>query len=1246
MKKKITSLFAMMLMFAGIANAQVEELQGGKTVFISNEAMTLDHIDSEHWYAIFQTRDYGGFDGGYWWDAPESYTNLLSGDKRGEGHLCKTKGNVLDGEPVASDVADCLVRFLPTETAGTFYIQFGTGNYADDNLNATADLDEAAQIRVYNIVTEDGTVNEGHWALNLVAGDKIIDNNGSGNGLSPWGNGNVTTINGNNDHQIFIIDFTEVTEREIAEREVAAAYEEYSQHEFPNTIKGFYGNYDPELVEEFQAALLAANEQGDPDAPELSIDELKALVQRIKDAYDAVIKSQTPYTIEVAEGYYFIKSPMTFTETTEDIDDPETGEIIPGGPVSVTKAMYSEKSASGIKARWATFAETAPFLWKVTSRGDKVYELKNMGTDAKITTPIPNMSDTITRNDSVIFEFNSTTNPEWKNGVINEGDTIRYDIRPAALESRGHTYLHCAGHDSGAGVSGDITGWAPGEGAGASEWMLIPVDAATAEQLIAEYAPIKEESERILDAKNIVADVEGKLAIAEDNSVEISDVPLITSPTQLSSPHTNTNQNEGRLEGMLDGITSGEGLEWYWHSDWSSAVPNGTHYFQVELPDEAPEEIAFEYTRRAVYGNQIVKWGIYGTATNEDIAKEECTPLATIMTPLGTVDETIVSNTFNTGGCKYLRFYCEATDALPGEQKDKGFFHVAEFQLYPAITIINETSQKVAMGEVFTNMQAAVAKAELELEAEESTISIPTYTELKNAYEAFIAMYVNPDTLRNKIKATEGLENYIVIGENPGQWKDASTATNITSALDAAKAYDKAGKYTVANSQAHVSALDAAKENMLEAANPIQEGIWYTFQFASEDLYTANDWDKAGANALTFKDINGGDVDQYPALYGRYVSAGVIETDSVDVWTDEEQSIAGKKAQYFPLPAYLEDLQMDMSLYYVDQGEIDDNEYTDQSRFRFIHVGDSAYLIQNKATGLFLYAAGGSGAVRLSPAASTWNAKAMGFGKVMVYGYNPDGTKLENLHAQRNGNQLVTWAADGIESNTGFMIAPVAEVVENEVINTFNIAMKPNSINNFCFPTEVSLPADAEGDLLGVEIDGSEITLTKLANKTAKAGEPFIYINGDAANYDAEAEAEYVTFLHKNLTEQVANPDTVGKHIGQFYGSYVQKNNIIVTPTQFVVTDGITINADGTKNKDGYWVGAFKSYIKADLEPGTELNVAMGEGIFDSIQETVAKAVKGGNIYTIDGKFVGKGNLSTKLSRGTYIINGVKVIVK
>ncbi len=1205
MKKKITSFFAMALMFAGFANAQVaEELQGNKIVSLGEPVANFADVSGEKWYALYQNR--GG--GGLLWDQNKT---------EDPGNVSKVPGTEVIGEgSTASQVAEYMVRFVSTETEGVYKIQFGTGRYImkldneDQNsqrLRATANEYDAANMGVYNIVTteeEVETVHEFKFGINFMKSDgsygMIVDNNDFSNGFATvvtWNSGVNTNVNGNATWEIYELSVEEIDEYSAAMLELTNVFNQHLEFmgSFTDTEPNTPGHYSAEAVAAFDAAMEEANNAIDSNET-FTIEQISALVEKIQSTYQAVLDSKVSFAVDVEEGYYLIQSAPMFYTTTEETLDPETGETIPGETVYMSKGLRGAISGGNVFAAWDTYDATADdraiFLWKVTKKGDKKYQLRNMGYD--VNTAYWTSSGNLYLNDvdsTVVFDYNPYVEVDEATGT----EYKYYNIRPSQNKEREYNYIHCGGHSNGAGEASWVVNWSAGEG-GASEWKMLPVSEEEALAMIAAFAPIKDAEARIDNAETMVADVEPKLVIAVDTQVELGEAQ-ISDAGQLSSPFTCGPDMEpgSGIEMLLDG-----NVGTYWHSDWSTTYPGGTHYIQVELINPLTEA-AITVGRRAVVNDHPTSFSVWGT-NDPEAAKEACDSLTLIHTPFGNNTEIVTSEVFPiTGDYKYLRFYGET---MAGDAGTRGYFHMSEFQLYKAQTIYNENNQAKAMGEVFTNMQAAVEKAKVELGAETPDITVETYNELKAAYDAFIAMYVNPDTLRQKIEAIDGIESYIVIGDAPGYWKDNTAAAGVTKAVADAKTYDAAGKYTLANSQAQIAALDAAKAAMMDAANKVQEGKWYQFQFASDELYLEQEWDMAGADA----NVNGDNVQVWPALYNRIICAG------------EQEAAEDGSNEVYPVS----DIVVGTGLYYIDETQLDE----DMSLFRFVSIGDSAYVIQNKASGLYLYTTGG--AVGLSAAATTFKATAMGFGKVMVTGHNPDGEYVEYLHAQRNGNSLVTWGADGVASNTGFMVIEHSDVDASYDGSEFQISMAPNSMASFCYPTEITA---TEGDLYGVYIEGTEVTLTKLENKTAKAGQPFIYINGDTNEYNAEDEAVLVSFAHGN--EFVAYPDTTTKHVGTFYGTTVAKGNVLVKPT------GIEIAKSANNN-----VGSFSSYIKAELDVEATLNVKVSDEIYNSIQEVVNQAVKGGNIYTIDGKFVGKGNLNSKLSRGTYIINGVKVVVK
>ena len=165
---------------------------------------------------------------------------------------------------------------------------------------------------------------------------------------------------------------------------------------------------------------------------------------------------------------------------------------------------------------------------------------------------------------------------------------------------------------------------------------------------------------------------------------QVSGRGLITSVDQLSSPYSD--YDEGPLDALID-----KNVNTFWHSDWhNGSVAPGTHYLQVEMPDMTGIDfIQFQYTRRNIASDQTTQWGVYGTH-DPDAAKEDCTLLGEFFMPLGSNNETLMSEAFCHQGYPYLRFY---SDAQQGSSGQRGYFHIAEFQLYPVVELITEVAQ-------------------------------------------------------------------------------------------------------------------------------------------------------------------------------------------------------------------------------------------------------------------------------------------------------------------------------------------------------------------------------------------------------------------------------------------------------------------------------------------------------------------------------------------------------------------------
>ncbi len=1204
--KKTKTLFALALMaLATPALAQAIEDVEHKTITIGAASAS---VTPNQWYAIFSlgNKSSNGYTEGYIWDycyynAPEYY------EESGSGPLYLTFGeeSLYDGM-LGTDAMDCVLQFIPTgETVSypelvdnsmgipseyeTYYMQFGTGNYiyVPDGQSAqmygVSDIEDATPVFFYVFNGEEGV-----WGI-CSAGDSYGENtwcfnqNGPGAAVLTYF-ADIDFSRANAKWAFYDVSFETATDKELAMNECLYTYGLYIGLYDSFTTGTTYGCYGEAEVAAFQTALDAVTKMDDPDfdADALTEDDLRAMTQAILDTYEAVIASRISKQMEVAEGYYlFTCGGQTFTETTEEEETPD-GEIIAGETIVISKSMYSTISGGDIYAMWKTTERTCPFLWKVTANGDKTYEVMNMATDATFNNVSTSTNVTMSTDSEnlMAFDYADTTG---------DGETL-VAIRVSTQAEDGMYYLHCGGHSNGAGVSGNIVGWGSTE---PSQWILEPVSEEEAQAMIDAYADTKDATQRYNNAQDMIADAEPKMVIAED--IITGTEALITSVDQLSSPYT---EDGSDLAYIIDGDAST-----FWHSHWTDGnVDAGTHYLQVEL-NSTYEDLLFVLTRRSdAQNDHITQWGVYG-APNANADKDDCTFLAEISTPLGSADETLTSVAFNTGGFTILRFYIDDT-AGSGISSTRGYGHIAEFQLYEAIT--NETSQKVAMGDVYTNLENAIATAKEEGE----DITPDTYTTLKAAYDAFIAMYVDPAELRATLAEAATATEGILIGTNPGEWSDASSANTLNTTLGEATAYDEAGKYTQTQSDTYVETLTSQMAAIMDAANKVETGKWYEIRYATEDEIETNGW------SLTPGEGN----DANDPLYGKYLCvANLVTEDGVNIVEAVNQSD-------------IEDICLGHNLYFDDKIDMYEE---DCAKFRFVSVGDTAYIMQNKATGLFLKAAGTSGAVTLSIHPSLFNVSAIGYGENLISAQTLDGETQNNLHAQLAQNVLVTWTTAEAGTNSGLYIEDINEAVADDYDGTVcNISLMYGAVNTFCFPVEVTTEA---GIIYGASVDGTTVTLAPMEDNIAPAGVPFVFIDGNEAalaSYDTDDEEEPVPFTHGYDIEKKAK--TSGALVGVYESTTPGAGKLVASGNEFVVS------------KSSSAVSVNSAYINGEYSSDDVIVIEFSDETFDSIEDAIATVAQDGNIYTIDGKLIGKGNLGAvkTLGKGIYIVNGAKVIVK
>lgn len=1134
-------------------------------------------FEPETWYFMFQGRQSNGTTDTYEQcnegDNPTEGGGVLADCGIGADMLKKAITDLYEVEAPAAKYAGYVCRFIPVDGKdGCFIIQFGTGNYMtgpeasgdSKKFTTTASVYDAGEFNIYNI----DETQPGHFGFNVYNMGQRIDNNGTGNTVVTWSSGERTQIEkGNSIWSIHEVIYGETIDPlEIALDELMHTCDEYEAL-LGNIVTGTEpGQYSEQAYNAVRAALDSGYEAESHD--EYTADDVNALKQAIIDAYNALL--ETKVAINLNDGYYRIRSGMLYTNNVPTGETDDQGNPV-SEPVDMYKYLYTNNNADGtINARWKTLEDAdtdGTVLWKITNTSG-YYDIVSAATDARFNNVSQSTNVTLSTESTNLMELTIV-------GTTEDGENC-YNIRVKG-QTGTHQLLHQGGHSNGAGVSGNVVGWATtySDGPKASEWVLEPVSDSEAAAILAAYDVVKQQEAALIEYRNLYNEAAAAIVAAKDEQ----EIKLITENSQFSSPWTEA--SEGSLDNLLDGNN-----QTFWHSAWSNGqVEAHLHYLQVALHEPVHELISYTFSRRNGASNDhTTAWSIYGS-NDPEAADESWEELMTWNTPYGSQVESFTSEPFDPKGYQYFRIFADATT------NNRGYWHVSEVQF--SYKKENPNSQYSALGSVAENLDK-VLEEQKGLTDEQVTPEV--INALKTAYDAFKAGFVDPQELREALAQVENKPNSVLVGNNPGFWSDRSTADALQKVIDEVKAYDAAGSYTAAKSKEFIDQLNAKAEAIDQAANTIQEGKWYRIRFGTEEEYDEFGWDKVAGEAL----------DGQEPLWGKYVT--VATTEGTDVIAVEANQVA-----------------LGANLHTDDITDVPDDQLT---QFRFILVGDTAYAIQNRATGMFLKASGTSGDVRLNIHPSLFKPRAIGYGQNAIASESLKGAAESYLHAAQNLNKLVTWNVDYPGSRSGLYIEEV-EAVDGSYNGTdFRMSLQPASITAFCFPVEVS----AESGMYSVaRVENNDVVLVPIT--TAAPGRPFIYISA-GETYDPESEGEFCNFTHGY--EFVSGLAKVNGLVGTYEQKTVGPGVIVPEEDKFIVT-----------KRSNTAVAANHAWIQGDTAYDLEATITYTiSDEADGIAAALNKVSREGDIYTIDGRIVGHGNLNSIRQKGVYILNGAKVVVK
>lgn len=1027
-------------------------------------------------------------------------------------------------------------------------------------------------------------------------------------------------------------------------------YDAYLWGEDPNigTAPGQYT--DKESFDAFLAILQQINQIILEEIDRPSNEEIEALINQATEYWNAYQASKVEYTLP-ADGYYRIIANLDYYKTIDTGEVDEFGDPITERIDGIKKSIYAKMDSL---AAWHTLdLEDCRDVWYITRNEDNTVNMINAATEMGFY----QMGSPVRMH---IADSAKVMKIDWagKEEVTFNGETKERDIlyiRKDGDPTNGY-YLHQLSHGRGTGEGDNLCVWnatytmgAPYDSdKGTSEWFLEPVSNEEAQALIEAYAPIKNHDVLVMQYKDILSKAQAGMEVA----LEAYSQAYITKNEQFSS--SVTEPNEGSLNNLLDADPGT-----FWHSAWSSGSrPMGTHFIDVTFDEPIEGTIHAWIQRRGTNGNDDnpILWNIYGSndetsleshadfdmegATEDDWRAQVVAGWEiiedSVSTPWSSSAPTVVTPEFNvTTPYKYMRFVCIGTTGPNGASyENRGYFHMGGFQIYKTIG----KPQIEAMGEVGTTMQAEIEKG---VNIADEDITIEDLNSLTAAYEAFKALLKDPTEMRNTVAQYKNYPDMLVVGEEPGTWDGDAEANALAEIITAANEYDKGGSYDQAKLDEYVAGIKAAAETFMKAAKGISTDKWYRFRFPTEETYTKYNW--SNGNIIQNEGYNIGNLwGQYVAV-ANFLSTGDYEGDP-DIVVKENEEMREGDALYFT--------------------EMDDISNEDASLFRFIAIGDTAYIIQNKATGLYLNCKStNNNDVSLSLNPTTFQVTPSGYGSILFAGKALDGTNKTNLHAQRADHRLVTWESAEPSSNSGLWLETVADVAD-DVAASFYRSYIPGKIYASCNPTSVKTASDEVGlyTVAGTYTEGEEnfLALNKIAE--TKAGVPYIAIIGNPEDYVESEEDLSDTFEFQQIGDGfVAKADSINGLVGTYDGLTADKGMVVfVDNTAATAEDKVVEETDEEGNTQyvsvsNRTVGRNSAYLKfgyAEADPAGTYDLVIkidGAPTVVGIQNALESVAKSGTVYDLSGRQVKKNatlNDLKGLGRGIYILNGVKVMVK
>ena len=1190
---------------------------------------------------FFLRAEYNSGQGGDYWDNGCRWISLRTPYEKGKETLVTVETNyyqVTDEGLFTVESAGQTIKGADGKEFAAYYLKnvesglyITEGTYRDANssfLKFTAEKEEAIiwGFRPVSDLIADNPFTEGKWFIFMVnANNSVLYLNG-GNLVDPEQNLQVPYYGGWTDAPgwfdlIPAADETvDIFDQVLKLAEQAIAYGSEND-EGGHIIYGGIGGYADDIVAMYNDVMKLDFDSEDfynmSDEELVTLrDRLEALVLLLLDA-----KLQLP-----EEGYYQIISAYTPWATEQ-------------------RAVY----ADGKIVKWNLFEgqEANPaYIWHFTQKEDGKYRIQSLSEGTLFTVCVNNGSAEL------------TVDEEFGSQLITLGNA-QFNIR---IGTGNGNDVHPKGHSEGAGTEGTITGY-PGGRDTQSAWRLVAVSEDV-------YGPYVEEMERKLieakgeDAKDQeVAKVQEELLakIAEvgaatksafeyelpDDAVNITPLSAddFESNAAMSAEHGYSWGNDGGgYAALIDGSTDSF-FHTYWGGNnntiqWSAyddagqptewATRTTLHNLSMKLAQPS-SDVTFQINTRSGAVRNPIKVDVDAshdgkTWTTVFYGYDFFTPLQDPATPY-------LIGPFDMGEAyEYVRFSNYRNDYESPTGNNNHYFCFSELKVFQGARL-KSTCQAATMDQtVVADFLKAYSNANkyADLVSYEEIDDIKAaLNNLQAAYEAFLGVFADPTALKNAIATGESIVNNFVVGDNIlGMYDGSETPDELEDAIDKGQELLEAGHYTEASLNAAEKEINDAIAKLNATLVQPDPNKWYQFVFPSEAEYDANPtWARGEA------EMNG---QGEAALYDRV--AAIMNGDENTLYEDYSTIRAAQS-----------------KMWAVHESTISANP--EISYFRILQVEEGKYVIQNKATGLYVGSLPHGSQPLMDTTPGLFDIDYMGAGCTIMSsqdfwtGEYRNGNKGESdsFHFAWVGpNQVQGWNDHAIGTKSSLHVREVsgsegpAEFFGDALPNGAYAITNFNDVQNIDGGNAYTVA----GIYKDIYTYGEDEPLLFVGLKEMElpipAGTPFILV---------ASKPSYVLSLGSDFTKEALW--TAGLR-GLFQGKAAEVGTGILkneTVDDELVNFFQVIEGTVTGN-----VAPFSAYLatqnEGDLPEGENesdfdlLIVVRGDLNTTGIATLPSKLQLSGNVYNMAGQRVGTANDLRSLKRGIYVINGRKVLIQ